>query len=216
MSSPSAAATDSIEYWEKLLGKALPLHWTKPTPGAKNELAQCEKVARALGTPLLPWQRLVCRVATEWEWQEHPQTHKPVKVYRYPKVVLTVPRQCGKSTLVKVILITRALAQKGRRAFFTAQTGVAARDHYAGMTAAIRGSVFGKTVKIRESADRPAITFQNGSAVSPFTPKPESLHGKTFDDLVLDEIFAFSQELGDGILGGALLAMQTRLGALRS
>lgn len=68
------------------LGTAQPVYATAPNPDAPNELAKVEKVSRLLGTPLLPWQRYVARVATEKNSDGS---------YRYPVVMLTVPRQSG-------------------------------------------------------------------------------------------------------------------------
>ena len=50
------------------------------------------RFAELLGTPLLPWQRLVADVAGEID----PDTG----TYFYDTVILSTPRQCGKSTLV--------------------------------------------------------------------------------------------------------------------
>lgn len=77
---------DTVENWLETLGEAVPTYATMPTPGAKNELAKCEKMSVALGQQLLPWQRFFLRVATELNSDGS---------YRYPTVILTVPRQSG-------------------------------------------------------------------------------------------------------------------------
>jgi hypothetical protein len=70
-------------------------------------------------------------------------------------------------------------------------------------------SKFGNTIHVRRAADSPRITFHNGSRIAPFVPNAESLHGYSFEDLVLDEIFSFDEILGNDILGAAIPAMQT-------
>ena len=44
------------------LGDAQPKYFTKPTPGAVNDLEAARIIGKALGTPLFPWQALVIRV----------------------------------------------------------------------------------------------------------------------------------------------------------
>jgi phage terminase large subunit-like protein len=191
---------DSVAYWESILGSALPRKATKPTPGAKNELAAVERVAAELGTPLLPWQRYVTRVMTEKNADGS---------YRYPSVVLSVPRQSGKSLLIRTILTARALVNPGRKAFATAQTGKDAQERWRDLIDAIAASKFGNTIHVRRAADSPRITFHNGSRIAPFVPNAESLHGYSFQDLVLDEVFSYDELLGNDILGAAIPAMQT-------
>ena len=60
---------------------------TRPTDG---EIVS--RTAGMLGKPLLPWQRYVADVAGEID----PATG----TYYYDRVVLSTPRQCGKSTLI--------------------------------------------------------------------------------------------------------------------
>ncbi|UVJ37978.1 phage terminase family protein [Arthrobacter sp. CJ23] len=191
---------DSAGYWLDTLGAAQPLYATQPTPGAKNELAIVERVAQELGTPLLPWQKYVVRVATE---------KNPDGSYRYGTIVLTVPRQSGKSLLIRTVLTARALTNPKRKAFATAQTGKDAQERWRDLIDAISASKFGNTIHVRRAADSPRITFHNGSRIAPFVPNAESLHGYTFADLVLDEVFCFDELLGNDILGAAIPAMQT-------
>jgi hypothetical protein len=191
---------DSVEYWKSILGSAQPRMATLPTPGAKNELAIVERVAAELGTPLLPWQRYVTRVMTEKNADGS---------YRYPSVVLSVPRQSGKSLLIRTILTARALVNPGRKAFATAQTGKDAQERWRDLIDAIAASKFGSTIHVRRAADSPRITFHNQSRIAPFVPNAESLHGYSFQDLVLDEVFSYDELLGNDILGAAIPAMQT-------
>lgn len=191
---------DTPEYWLSTLGDAQPLHTTLPTPGAPNELAKVEVVAAQLKTPLLAWQRYFIRVATE---------KNPDGSYRYPTVVLTVPRQSGKTTVVRALLTTRALLNEGRRAWITAQTGIASRDLLFSLADQVQRSAFGKTVTVRRAADSPRIEFHTGSRVASFSPTPESLHGKTFADALLDEIFAFDDAEGALLVGSITPAQQT-------
>ena len=70
----------------------------RPTKG--GEVA---KVAEMLGTPLMPHQQLVVDVALEENEDGTPA---------YQEVVLTVPRQSGKSALVCALMVWNALRDK--------------------------------------------------------------------------------------------------------
>lgn len=79
-------------------------------------------MAERLGTPLMPWQQLVADVAFELDANGK---------YAYNEVVLTVPRQSGKTTLVlgmAVHRLTAMVALHGRqRLTYTAQLRAKAR-----------------------------------------------------------------------------------------
>ena len=167
---------------------------TAPTPGAPHDLAQVRMVAQALGTPLMPWQEQVARVATE-RLPENP------KRFRYPVVVITVPRQSGKTTLMRTVLTQRALARPGRVAFYTAQTGKDATARWKDLIKAIDAGPFKGRMETRLGAGSQAIIFPNGSTVSPFAPTANSLHGHTPHDVMLDEVFAHSAEAGEDLMG---------------
>lgn len=199
-SAPPDSLVDSPEYWLSLLGDAQPLNVTLPTPGAPNELAKVEKIAAAIGTPLLPWQRYFIRVATE---------KRPDGSYRYRSVVLTVPRQSGKTTVVRALYATRALIQKGRKSFIFAQTGKDSKERLFELAEQLTYSVLGNKIKVRRAAENPGIHFPTGSKIQSFPPTAESTHGYNFSDAFLDEIFAFDDATGSNLLGAIVPAMQT-------
>ena len=64
---------------------ATPRNLARPTDGGKEA-----RIAEALGTPFLPWQRMVSDVFGEID----PDTG----TYYYDTLVLTVQRQAGKTT----------------------------------------------------------------------------------------------------------------------
>lgn len=186
---------DTPEYWLSTLGEAQPLYTSLPTPGAKHELAACEKVAGALGLKLLPWQRFFLRVVTE---------KLPNGDYRFSSCLLTVSRQSGKSTVLQILAVTRALLHPQTNVYYTAQTNMDAFEAIIlTLAETVKKSVIGKTVEVRRSNTSPGIRFNNGSLVAPFTPSPEGLHGKTSSLIILDEIFKWSQTAGDLLMGAA-------------
>ncbi|HEY4267095.1 MAG TPA: terminase family protein [Galbitalea sp.] len=176
------------------LGDAQPAYFTHPTPGALHDLESCRVIARALGTPLMPWMELVLRVATERRLDDSRQ-------FRYPIVVLTVPRQSGKTTTVRIKLVQRAIANNGRRAFYTAQTGKDATARWKDMVKAVEGSALHSFAQVRLAAGSQSLTFPNGSTIAPFAPTARSLHGYTPHDVDLDEVFDYSEEQGNDVMG---------------
>ena len=82
-------------------------------------------VAPKLGKPFMPWQRDAAMVGCEID----PETGRPA----YRKVLITVPRQQGKTTLFLSWQINRCLSPRWvqpQRSAFTAQSGKDARDKW--------------------------------------------------------------------------------------
>lgn len=185
------------------LGDAQPAYCTKPTPGAQHELAQARIIGASLGTPLYPWQALMTRIATE-------RRSDDPRRYRWPIVIITTPRQVGKTTGYRILQTTRCVMRPGRIAFFTAQTGKDARARWKDIVSALTtdASPFKRDVKIRYSAGDPQIKFSTGSTLAPFAPTAESLHGYTPHDVAVDEAFAFDDAQGTDLLGAIIPAQQ--------
>ena len=87
---------------------------TARDPGRRTDGAIVAKFAELLGTPLLPWQRMVADVAGELD----PDTG----TYFYDTVILSTPRQCGKSTLVDAIDTRNSQWGPDRYIYYLAQT----------------------------------------------------------------------------------------------
>lgn len=142
------------------------------------------KVAKLLGTPFMPWQAQVADVALEVRSDGLPA---------YREVVLTVPRQCGKSTLLLAVMLHRALVYgKNQRIAYTAQTGWDARkkliDDWAPQ---IESSPFKPVVKrVYRGAGMEAVIFQNGSRVEAMASTQTAGHGRTLNAGFIDEAFA--------------------------
>lgn len=187
------------------LGDAQPAYYTTPTEGAPNQLAQARVIAHALGTPLIPWQELAIRIMSER------RTDDPRR-FRWPVVIITTPRQVGKTTTYRTWQLLKCIMQPNREAFYTAQTGKDARARWKDAVKVVtdKDSPLRKSVKVRLSAGDPQIAFQNGSTFAPFAPTPESLHGYTPHDVAIDEGFAFDDAQGDELLGAVTPAQQNR------
>lgn len=197
-------APADLELWAAM-GRAAPRWSSSPTPGARHELDACRLTAAMLGTPLLPWQEWIVRLATER------RTDDPRR-YRFPLFLLTVPRQAGKTTVVRVILLTRAILYADRRAYYTAQTGKDATERWADLASAVmaRSCPLRPLVTLRKAAGSARLTLTpTGSRIAPFAPTPESLHGYTPHDVAVDELFAFDDAEGIDLEGAIVPAQLT-------
>ena len=176
---------------------------TAPTPGVVHEAATIGKMGRVLGTALMPWQHQVARVATE--------RRRDGRGWRYPVVVLTVPRQSGKTTLMRAVMAQRTLRYPGHRAFYTAQTGKDARDRWKDLADAAQKQ-FPQLVTIRRGAGAECVEWKNGGGqIRTFAPTRDAIHGSTPHLVMLDEAFALDEELGASLMGG-IVGSQAALG----
>jgi hypothetical protein len=150
----------------------------------------------------MPWQQMIANIATEID----EETGKPA----YREVVVTVPRQSGKTTLVLAWELHRTLLWGGsQKVAYTAQTGWDARrkliDDQAPllMASPLRAAV----EKVIRGAGNEAVIFRNGSRIDVLASTESAGHGRTVDLAVLDEAFADTDDRREQAL---LPAMATR------
>ena len=161
---------------------------------------QVAEVAERLGKPLYPWQRHVVDVALELDEDGR---------FVYDEIVLTVPRQAGKTTLVIALMVWRltmaARMWGSQTVTFTAQTRQKARQKLerdiAKALREARGS-FRECDMARHSPQRPnewKLSMNNGSEHIRFgvgnylnidAPTDQAGHGDTLDLGVIDEAWA--------------------------
>jgi hypothetical protein len=156
-------------------------------------------VAESLGTPLLPWQRYVADVATE---------RRDDGSYEYETVVVTVPRQTGKTTLIRAVGVHRAAILR-RDTHYTAQTGKDARKRWSELVEIVESSEVwkGRTSKSLRGGDE-HLNFGK-AAFHCFAPVKDCLHGSTPATVVLDEAFALDAAKGAMMMGAISPAQQT-------
>lgn len=162
------------------------------------------KIAAAMGTPLMPWQQLVADVAGEV---------LPSGRFRHPLVVISVPRQSGKTTLVQALGVHRALAGHRRRVWYTAQTGKDAAEKWQEMVDVIRadGSPLRElTLKERKTNGKESLPFVTGSTFAPHPPTKDGLHGKQSDLNLIDEAWAHSEPDGRALMQAIVPTQTTR------
>lgn len=133
----------------------------------------------------MPWQQMVADVAGEYD------AASGIPIYR--EVIVTVPRQSGKTTLQLALTLDRSLMW-GRpcRTAYTAQTGLDARQKMVNdWMPMLRRSPFKVTIdrELRGAAET-AIEFSTGSRVEVLASAEEAGHGRTLDQGLIDEAFA--------------------------
>lgn len=167
---------------------SLPLclpRWATPrTPSRQTYGGHVARIAEALGTPLMPWQRLVADVALEVD----PATGR----LAYREVRLTVPRQSGKTTLLLPVMVQRALGFGGRQQIvYTAQTRNEARIKWEDEhVPVLERSVLSRQFRVRKTNGNEAVLWKTGSIQSLIATTEKSGHGKTLDLGLIDEAFS--------------------------
>lgn len=149
----------------------------------------------------MPWQRMVAEVGGELLENGQPA---------YREVIVTVPRQSGKTTLILSWEVQRALGWgRAQRIVYSAQTGNDARKKLVEDQVPIlepRKSKLGIS-QILKGMGNEAIVWRNGSRLVLLASSEDSGHGKTVDLAVKDELFADIDNRRDQAL---VPAMQTR------
>lgn len=140
----------------------------------------------------MPWQQTVVDVATELT---------PEGFYRYPTVLITVPRQSGKTTLVGPVQLHRIMTRPRIKAFFTAQTGKDGRERMLDLIKLATTSPLAPLFKARYAAGSEGVSTGNGSQLRVFAPGPSALHGETPHLVTLDEIWKHDQARGAELMG---------------
>lgn len=161
-----------------------PRYGTRRRPERPTHGGRLAKVADLLGQPFMPWQRLVADVGSEYD----PETGIPF----YREVMITVPRQHGKTTLFLSWQIDRCVNWGSpQRMVFTAQDGVSARQKWVDeLFPLIEQSRLDKLVakKTRSAADT-SISWKTGSIIRVASTSASTGHSKTLHGAVLDEIW---------------------------
>nr|DAQ55670.1 MAG TPA: Large Terminase [Bacteriophage sp.] len=159
----------------------------KKNPSFGDRAALASKL---LGGELMPWQKQVLDVALELN---------PLDpgAWRYPVVVVTVPRQAGKSFLIRVVMVDRMMNYNRHEILMTAQTGKDARKRWKQIVAGLSADKKTEYFSVRSSQGSEALTYKaRGSFIAPFAPTPKSIHGDSLHLVTVDEAWAFDSESG--------------------
>ena len=140
------------------------------------------------GRPWLPWQRYVADVIGE---------RRPDGRYTYPLVVVTVPRQCGKTTWAMDLALGRCLTTPDYRVAYTAQTGHVTTERFADRFLELADSALAARARMRRSAGTERVTLPARSHLKAFPPKPGALRGSAMDLVIVDEAQEHGTVLGE-------------------
>lgn len=181
-----------------------PRYATPITPGLANRGARVAFHARAMGRPLMPHQRQVADTAT----QLNPPGSR--LLWRYQLVVLLLPRQTGKTTLMRPILTDRATMDAGTHILTTAQLGKDAAARWADLVDDLENGPMAELVKVKRGNGTEVCTFPNRSLIKPFAPGPKAGHGYSPRTVLIDEAWAYARELATATMTGLRPAMITK------
>lgn len=164
---------------------------TARTPSRPTLGPRAASLAEAiLGIRLMPWQRYVLDVALEYD----PLTRRLF----YREVGLTIPRQSGKSTLILVLAIHRALDPffaPRQRIVYAAQTGKDAKakwlHDYVEMVRESPRLTEGRDFTVHLGSGDEHLRFpKRRGRFAPTASTKKSGHGQTLDLGFVDEAFA--------------------------
>jgi len=156
-------------------------------------------VSRMLGKDLMPWQRHVLDVALEID----PDSGLPA----YREVVLTVPRQSGKTTSLLSLMIHRSLGfGRAQRITYTAQTRLAAREkwQYEHLPLLEKSPLNGMFKPVLQRGEE-RIVWDNGSIYGIESTTETAGHGNTLDLGIIDEAFARVDATGEQAMRPAMI-----------
>ena len=155
-----------------------------------------------MGLDLMPWQRHVVEVATEYD----PATGVPC----YREVFVSTPRQSGKSTLILALLLDRCLAWGSPQAcVWTGQDGTSIRKKWLQeLVPQLERSDLAPMIRqVRRANGSEGVEWHTGSRIELLPSSETAGHGMVIDLAVLDEIFADTDNRREAAL---LPAMATR------
>ena len=173
--------------------------WATPRTPSRDTLGDIAgRIAEALQTPLMPWQKQVLDVSLEID----PPTGRLV----YRDVTLTVPRQSGKTTLLLVLVLLRALSEHRQVIKYTAQHGAAARQKVVDdWLPQLQASPFKTLFRPRLTSGHERLLFRNGSSLSMVATTEKAGHGSSIDVAILDESFAHADSRTEQALRPAMM-----------
>lgn len=180
---------------------------TRLNPDRPNLLRHSAAIASALRWPLLPAQEYALAVATEID--------VATGTFWYDRVVFTVQRQFGKTTVDAIDSIRNCMMGENRRAWYTAQDGTHAREKFREMEDALEQSPIGGlgsgiASKYLRGNGAEMIRFVNRSEWRPHAPGPDNLHSKQSDKNTVDEAWAFTERQGRDLLQAIAPTTTTR------
>jgi hypothetical protein len=111
--------------------------------------------------------------------------------------VVTVPRQCGKTTWALDLALGRCLEQADYRAAYTAQTGHVTTERMVERFTELADTPLAARARVRRSAGTERVTLPGRSYLKAFPPKPGALRSSALDLVIVDEAQEHGTILGE-------------------
>lgn len=178
---------------------------TPRTPARPSYGPAVITIAAILGKPLMPWQAYVVMVALEVDAE--------TGEWAYSTVVVTVPRQAGKTVILQPVFAHRAGAGHGVRIWQTAQSGRKARKRWMDLTTALVESPLRSKVRRKVGVGHEELRWRvEDSTIEPFSPNDTDMHGETPDLIGVDELWAYDADKAEAVQGAYLPGFTTKDG----
>lgn len=174
--------------------ECVPRFGTRRRHDRPNLLPLARLMAWSIGIELMPWQEHVIAIATEFD----PDTGLPY----YRHCWITIPRQQGKTTLLLVITLVRAMAfGPGQRMIYSAQSGSDARKKFIedwlkelrkspfvwGRAGSEKPNGRGLVSKVHTQNGHEGLDFVNDTIFRLMSSSKDAGHGTTLDFGMFDE-----------------------------
>lgn len=160
------------------------------------------RTATLLGRPPIPWQREAYDLVGECDASGR---------LLHPVVVITVPRQSGKTAGVMAIGCHRCTMREQARIWYTAQTGIKAREQLTELMETVERSKLSPLFQTRRGASNTSLTLTAlGSRFTAHPPTGDSLHGNQSDCNLVDEGWYFAEEQAHALMGAITPTQATR------
>ena len=155
-----------------------PPRWATPRSRRRTKAPEVAVIARELGLPLLPWQRKVLSTALERSGR------RPA----YRDVLVSVPRQSGKSSLALSLIVWRLLSEPGCLVLYAAQNRVAARRKllHTWWPRLARSPLADRFALFRGFGNE-TLSCDNGSRLELLSATESAGHGETTSLVIVDE-----------------------------
>jgi phage terminase large subunit-like protein len=168
-----------------------PPRYATPRTDRDTLAGEVAAVASVLGLELLPWQRQVLDAALETLDAANvpsPARDGQMSTPAYRDVLVSVPRQSGKSSLALSLMVWRLLSEPGMRVLYGAQTRGAAREKLlSAWWPRLSRSEVGSRFKLFRGFGAETVTCDNGSTLQLLSATESTGHGETTDLCVVDE-----------------------------
>jgi len=132
-------------------------------------------------------------------------------MFRHHTVLVSVPRQSGKTMLSMMVGLHRTITTPGGRSWYTAQTGQAARERWIKEVAQPAQTALGGLTRVKLGAGDTRLTIPDTLAeFRPMPPTADYLHGEQSDLVEIDEAWAHTEAEGAALLQAVVPTMATR------